>query len=95
MEGDFPISQFPNFKIDRYRQELYFAGMKNKNVLLCLLLVLPFAASAQKENYLIVGTYTGGKSEGIYVYKFNSGDGTHKEVSHDSLQSFFSCCFTR
>lgn len=35
-----------------------------------------------QENYLLVGTYTGGKSEGIYVYKFNSGNGSFKEVSH-------------
>lgn len=54
--------------------------MKN----LILVIVLPFLliAEGSKENYLIVGTYTGGKSEGIYVYKFNSEDGTHKEVSH-------------
>ena len=56
--------------------------MKNKNLLLCLLLALHFTASAQKENYLITGTYTGGKSEGIYVYKFNSSDGSYKEISH-------------
>lgn len=37
---------------------------------------------AAKENFLIVGTYTGGKSEGIYVYTFNSANGTYKEVSH-------------
>ena len=55
----------------KLRKELYFAGMKNKNFWLCLLLILPFAASAQKEYYLIAGTYTSGKSEGIYVYKFN------------------------
>jgi 6-phosphogluconolactonase len=42
---------------------------------------LLFAAPA-KENYLIVGTYTGGKSEGIYVYKFNSEDGSFKSISH-------------
>jgi len=58
----------------------YISQMKN----LILTLVLPFLLLAEgaKENYLIVGTYTGGKSEGIYVYKFNSEDGTHKEVSH-------------
>ncbi|MEI9809170.1 MAG: lactonase family protein [Bacteroidota bacterium] len=38
--------------------------------------------SAGQENYLITGTYTGGKSEGIYVFKFNSSDGSAKEVSH-------------
>jgi 6-phosphogluconolactonase len=39
------------------------------------------ALSAQ-ENYLIVGTYTGGKSEGVYVFTFNSKSGESKEVSH-------------
>lgn len=33
-------------------------------------------------NYLITGTYTGGMSEGIYVFEFNSADGSFKEVSH-------------
>lgn len=42
-------------------------------------LLLPPPAS---ESYLIVGTYTGGQSEGIYVYRFNSDNGTYKEVSH-------------
>ena len=36
------------------------------------------AAVAQKKPYLIVGTYTSGKSEGIYVYKFNTKDGESK-----------------
>jgi len=54
--------------------------MKN----LILIIALPFLLfpGSSKENYLIVGTYTGGKSEGIYVYKFNSEDGSYKEVSH-------------
>lgn len=34
------------------------------------------------ENYLLVGTYTSDKSEGIYVYKFRSSDGSFKEVGH-------------
>jgi 6-phosphogluconolactonase len=29
-----------------------------------------------------LGNYTGGKSEGVYVYKFNSSDGSFKEISH-------------
>ncbi|MFT3750047.1 MAG: lactonase family protein [Agriterribacter sp.] len=33
-------------------------------------------------HYLVTGTYTSGKSEGIYVYLFNSNTGTYKEVSH-------------
>jgi 6-phosphogluconolactonase len=51
-------------------------------------LIVSFFASflllspADKESYLITGTYTGGKSEGVYVYKFNSNDGSFKEVSH-------------
>ena len=32
-------------------------------------------------NYLLVGTYTSGKSEGIYVYKFNSENGDSKFIS--------------
>jgi 6-phosphogluconolactonase len=56
--------------------------MKNKIVLLCLLLVFHFASLAQKEHYLVVGTYTGGKSEGVYVYKFSGSDASFKEVSH-------------
>jgi 6-phosphogluconolactonase len=58
----------------------YISQMKNWMLSIALLfLLLPEGA---KENYLVVGTYTGGKSEGIYVYKFNSEDGSYKEVSH-------------
>jgi 6-phosphogluconolactonase len=41
-------------------------------------------AKAQQDSlhYLITGTYTTGKSEGIYVYLFNSNNGTYKAVSH-------------
>lgn len=51
------------------------------------LLTLTFAAIAfnplsSQEHYLLVGTYTGGKSEGIYVYRFNSKDHSHQPVSH-------------
>ena len=53
-----------------------------KSLLLTLALPFMLLPENSKENYLIVGTYTGGKSEGIYVYKFNSEDGTYKEVSH-------------
>ena len=34
-----------------------------------------------QENYLLVGTYTGKKSEGIYVYKFNTTTGAMEKVS--------------
>src|SRR5690349_20436687 len=51
---------------------------------LLLIFALPFMLTQKKstESYLITGTYTGAKSEGIYVYKFNSEDGSYKEVSH-------------
>ncbi len=50
--------------------------------LFSLLISLAFFPAANKEHYLIVGTYNSPKSEGIYVYKFNSLDGSTKEVSH-------------
>lgn len=40
-----------------------------------------FFATAQ-QHYLIAGTYTSAKSEGIYVYKFNINDGSASKVSH-------------
>src|SRR5687768_9933290 len=46
-----------------------------------LLLLLPLFAFTQKEHYLLIGTYTSGKSEGIYVYKFNSATGDFSFVS--------------
>ena len=45
---------------------LFFTGMTQSNPL----------------QYLITGTYTGGKSEGIYVFEFNSNNGSYREVSH-------------
>ncbi|MBL7745438.1 MAG: lactonase family protein [Chitinophagaceae bacterium] len=53
-----------------------------KNILLTCLLAFSMIAASQTDNYLIVGTYTGGKSEGIYVYKFNSTDGSYQAISH-------------
>jgi 6-phosphogluconolactonase len=50
--------------------------------LFSLLISLAFFPAANKEHYLIVGTYNSAKSEGIYVYKFNSLDGSAKEISH-------------
>lgn len=46
--------------------------------------------TAAQENYLLVGTYTTGKSEGVYVYKFNSrtGDGTQVSYIKSSNPSF-------
>jgi 6-phosphogluconolactonase len=35
-----------------------------------------------QEHYMLVGTYDSPRSEGVYVFKFNSKDGTSKEISH-------------
>src|SRR5215213_3470801 len=41
---------------------------------LLTVLLVSAIASAQK-HYLVVGTYTKGKSKGIYLYEFNTGNG--------------------
>jgi 6-phosphogluconolactonase len=46
-----------------------------------LLLFLLLRVNGQV-HYLFIGTYDSPKSEGIYVYTFNSNDGTVKEISH-------------
>ncbi len=46
------------------------------------LLSLLFLKSPAQEYTMIVGTYDSPKSEGVYVYKFNSTDGSAKEISH-------------
>jgi 6-phosphogluconolactonase len=48
-----------------------------KNILTIGLFLLSVSAMAQKDQYLLVGTYTGdkSKSEGIYVYRFNAETG--------------------
>ena len=43
------------------------------------------AAFAQKKTYLIVGTYTSGKSEGVYVYQFDTKKAQGKLI--DSAKS--------
>jgi 6-phosphogluconolactonase len=40
--------------------------------ILALLLCIPVWLAAQKKYYMLVGTYTSGKSEGIYVYQFDT-----------------------
>ena len=50
-------------------------------MLLVSFVSLYIVACAQKENYLLVGTYTSGKSEGIYVYHFNNDTGDFDSVS--------------
>lgn len=54
---------------------------KMKLIYTTLLLLCMIDAKAQ-QSYLLVGTYDSPKSEGIYVYTFNSSDGTAKEISH-------------
>ncbi|MEP6713115.1 MAG: lactonase family protein, partial [Ferruginibacter sp.] len=44
------------------------------------LFVAALSAKAQN-NYLLIGTYTSGKSEGIYVYNFNSSTGNFSYAS--------------
>jgi 6-phosphogluconolactonase len=54
------------------------------------LLLINLVSFAQNEHYLLIGTYTSGKSEGIYVYKFNSENADNSFVSsvHTSNPSF-------
>jgi 6-phosphogluconolactonase len=52
-----------------------------KKTLFCLILLCALNAAAQNNHYLLIGTYTGPKSEGIYVYKFNSSTGDNSFVS--------------
>ena len=50
-----------------------------------LLLLSSFSVFAQKNYYLLAGTYTRGKSTGIYVYDFDGRDGSARIV--DSVQT--------
>jgi 6-phosphogluconolactonase len=52
-----------------------------KTLINLIVFVLLSQQVISQENYLLVGTYTSGKSEGIYVYKFNSVDANSKPVS--------------
>ena len=61
--------------------------MKQKIVLSISVFLCCFIVKAQQQNYLITGTYTSGKSEGIYVYSFNSNAGSAKEVSHVKISN--------
>ncbi|MEO6542136.1 MAG: beta-propeller fold lactonase family protein, partial [Ferruginibacter sp.] len=55
--------------------------MKCRILLLSFLLVIGLTVTAQ-QHYLVTGTYTSGSSEGIYVHRFNSSDGSATAVSH-------------
>ena len=57
-----------------------------KFILSLFLLALIFSScSSGKKQYMLVGTYTSGKSTGIYVYEFNGDDKTAKLV--DSIKT--------
>ncbi len=62
--------------INNYIQTIYM-----KLFALLAVLLYTFTAAAQHEQYLLIGTYTGGKSEGIQVYKFNTLTGNNSFVS--------------
>lgn len=46
-----------------------------KNLFLSIVFFLAMSVVQSQEPYLLVGSYTGGTSKGIYVYKFNTGTG--------------------
>jgi len=50
-------------------------------LIVILLNSLSFIAFSQSNTYLLIGTYTSGKSDGIYVYNFNSTTGDNSFVS--------------
>lgn len=52
-----------------------------KKMLFNLLIMTMPALAISQDYYLLIGTYTSGKSEGIYVYKFNSATGEATYVS--------------
>jgi 6-phosphogluconolactonase len=56
--------------------------MKDMKLFPLTFLLLLSAQVFSQEHYLLVGTYDSPKSEGVYVFKFNSSDGTAKEISH-------------
>jgi 6-phosphogluconolactonase len=45
-----------------------------------LFLLISMQAMSQNKTYMLVGTYTSGKSEGVYVYEFNTGTGAIRLV---------------
>lgn len=61
--------------------------MKNKIFLSACIFLFCSISKAQQQNYLLTGMYTSGKSEGIYVYRFNSTDGTASPVSQVKISN--------
>ena len=52
-----------------------------KLILSLAILFSSFITLAQKDHYLLIGTYTGGKSEGIYVYTFDTANADSRFIS--------------
>lgn len=55
--------------------------MRKISLFICLAISFITGIAQKNENYLLIGTYTDGKSEGIYVYRFNSTTGDFDSVS--------------
>ena len=55
--------------------------IKSFLVFFVLCLSVDLSAQKPKEQFLIIGTYTPGSSDGIYVYKFNTETGENSFVS--------------
>ncbi|HMO60907.1 MAG TPA: lactonase family protein [Ferruginibacter sp.] len=58
-----------------------------KQLLPLTLLLQTLSITAQKPVHLIAGTYTGGKSEGIYVYQFNPKNGKSKLLGSTTISN--------
>ena len=52
-----------------------------KPILTIIISLFYFSAFAQKDAYLLIGTYTGGQSKGIYVYRFDTTNAESKLIS--------------
>ena len=61
--------------------------MKYRILLAAFVFLFCNISKAQQQYYLLTGTYTSPNSEGIYVYRFNSADGSAKEVSHVKISN--------
>lgn len=66
-------------------EKVIFTFPKNicmKFYLLAFAFLMYLKTTTAQEHYMVVGTYDSPKSEGVYIYKFNSIDGSAKQVSH-------------
>lgn len=64
----------------------YLVGMKSAILFIGFMSVI-MSLKAQQEYYLISGTYTSGKSKGIYVHRFNTVTGKAQEVSYAEISN--------